>query len=273
MNSWGQPRKHFVCIFHKLYSRCLFPVQLIWALLLLFSTKLNTRILWKIVNDAATFKTDDVKNFPSFLYILAVEESAEEKLRDCFNRFNYDIKAFSSLRYVGIQTSITETTDYNKLIAALRMELENTTVRSPRQPSVIFKAIRALNKKFAGEIIEKSINPFPEQYFTCPIYCDSCNRRCQRSMGHDGDNHLNSQPCQHQHQFENKVDICKSCYNNGREVVVIRKETWTYIIIDCPHCGEIARNWKYWGSATDSSAVRCAYLSKLYAYILFEINK
>ncbi|KAL9885890.1 zinc finger FYVE domain-containing protein 1-like isoform 1-T1 [Glossina fuscipes fuscipes] len=186
----------------------------------------------------------------------SVEESAEEKLRDCFNRFNYDIKAFSSLRYVGIQTSITETTDYNKLIAALRMELENTTVRSPRQPSVIFKAIRALNKKFAGEIIEKSINPFPEQYFTCPIYCDSCNRRCQRSMGHDGDNHLNSQPCQHQHQFENKVEICKSCYNNGREVVVIRKETWTYSIIDCPHCGEIARNWKYWGSTTDSSAVR-----------------
>uniref|UniRef100_A0A1A9WCP7 FYVE-type domain-containing protein n=1 Tax=Glossina brevipalpis TaxID=37001 RepID=A0A1A9WCP7_9MUSC len=186
----------------------------------------------------------------------SVEESAEDKLRDCFNRFNYDIKAFSSLRYVGIQTSIAETTDYNKLIAALRMELENTTVRSPRQPSVIFKAIRALNKKFAGEIIEKSINPFPEQYFTCPIYCASCNRRCQRSMGHDGDSHLNPQPCQHQHQFENKVEICKSCYNNGREVIVMRKETWTYIIIDCPHCGEVARNWKYWGSTTDTSAVR-----------------
>ena len=178
-------------------------------------------------------------------------------MRESFARLNYDIKAFSSLRYVGIQTSSSGSTDYSKLICALRNDLENTTVRSPRPPSVIFKAMHALNKKFSGEISEKSINPFPEQYFTCPVLCASCNRRCQRSMGHEGENHLNSQPCQHQHQFENKVELCKSCYNNGREVIVNRIDGWTHCSINCPHCGEIARGFKYWNGIQDCEAVRC----------------
>ncbi|XP_023296568.2 zinc finger FYVE domain-containing protein 1-like isoform X3 [Lucilia cuprina] len=186
----------------------------------------------------------------------SVEESAEEKMRESFARLNYDIKAFSSLRYVGIQTSSSGSTDYSKLIFALRCDLENTTVRSPRPPNVIFKAMHALNKKFSGEISEKSINPFPEQYFTCPILCASCNRRCQRSMGHDGESHLNSQPCQHQHQFENKVELCKSCYNNGREVIVTRLDGWTHCSINCPHCGEIARTFKYWNGTQDCEAIR-----------------
>ncbi|XP_065363225.1 zinc finger FYVE domain-containing protein 1-like isoform X3 [Calliphora vicina] len=186
----------------------------------------------------------------------SVEESAEEKMRESFARLNYDIKAFSSLRYVGIQTSSTGSTDYSKLIFALRCDLENTTVRSPRPPSVIFKAMHALNKKFSGEITEKSINPFPEQYFTCPILCASCNRRCQRSMGHETEAHLNSQPCQHQHQFENKVELCKSCYNNGREVIVSRIDGWTHCSINCPHCGEIARTFKYWNGTQDCEAIR-----------------
>ncbi|KAM7347175.1 zinc finger FYVE domain-containing protein 1-like isoform 3-T3 [Cochliomyia hominivorax] len=186
----------------------------------------------------------------------SVEESAEEKMRESFARLNYDIKAFSSLRYVGIQTSALGSTDFSKLLIALRSDLENTTVRSPRPPSVIFKAMHALNKKFSGEISENSINPFPEQYFTCPILCASCNRRCQRSMGHDGEAHLNSQPCQHQHQFENKVELCKSCYNNGREVIVSRIDGWTHCSINCPHCGEIARTFKYWNGTQDCEAIR-----------------
>uniref|UniRef100_T1PND9 FYVE zinc finger protein n=1 Tax=Musca domestica TaxID=7370 RepID=T1PND9_MUSDO len=186
----------------------------------------------------------------------SVEESAEEKLREKFARLNYDINAFSSLRYVGIQTSSNGSTDYNKLIAALRVDLDNTTVRSARQPSIIFKAMRALNKKFSGEIVERSINPFPEQYFTCPILCASCNRRCQRSMGHEGEDHLNLNPCQHQHQFENKVELCKVCYNNGREVIVTRIDTWTHSVINCPHCGEIAKTFKYWSGTQECDAIR-----------------
>ncbi|XP_075155045.1 zinc finger FYVE domain-containing protein 1-like isoform X2 [Haematobia irritans] len=186
----------------------------------------------------------------------SVEESAGDKLRDNFSRLNYDIDAFSSLRYVGIQTATNGTTDYNKLIAALRVDLDNTTVRSPRQPSVIYKAMRALNKKFSCEIVEKSINPFPEQYFTCPILCVSCNRRCQHSMGHEGQDHVNSNPCLLQHQYDNKVELCKSCYKNGREVIVTRTDGWTHSVINCPHCGEIAKAFKYWGTAQDCDAIQ-----------------
>ncbi|XP_037935303.1 zinc finger FYVE domain-containing protein 1-like isoform X2 [Teleopsis dalmanni] len=204
----------------------------------------------------------------------SVEESAEDKLRENFSKLNYDINAFSSLRYVGIQTENNKTTDFSKVIAAVRMEIENTSVRSSRQPGVVFKAMKALNVKFSGEIIEKSINPFPEQYFTCPVHCESCNQRCQRSMGHviDGENHFNKHPCNYQHQYENKVYLCKTCYINGKEIIVtirtqaqndsswygLAKYAWKGPVIECPHCGEIYRARQYWygNKSPETTAVR-----------------
>lgn len=53
---------------------------------------------------------------------------------------NINLEAFSSLRYVGIQTQQAPT-DYNVIKNALLLELDNTAVRSPRPPEVIFKAI------------------------------------------------------------------------------------------------------------------------------------
>lgn len=53
---------------------------------------------------------------------------------------NIDLEAFSSLRYIGIQTQHPPT-DYSIIRNALIGEIENTAVRSPRQPEVIFKAI------------------------------------------------------------------------------------------------------------------------------------
>ncbi|XP_062139081.1 zinc finger FYVE domain-containing protein 1-like isoform X1 [Drosophila sulfurigaster albostrigata] len=191
-----------------------------------------------------------------------VEESAEDKLRNGFARLNYETNAFSSLRYVGIQTDAKKSTNFQKISDALRLEIENTAVRSPRQPSVVFKAMKLLNQKFAGEIIEKAINPFPEQYFTCGAHCESCSRRCQRSMGHvsDGEPHFNTQHCNYQHQYENKLYLCKACYNNGKEIVVsIRAQSqtdtalsgwakymWKGDVIECPYCGEIYRARQYW---------------------------
>ncbi|XP_060662655.1 zinc finger FYVE domain-containing protein 1-like isoform X2 [Drosophila nasuta] len=191
-----------------------------------------------------------------------VEESAEDKLRNSFARLNYETNAFSSLRYVGIQTDAKKSTNFQKISDALRLEIENTAVRSPRQPSVVFKAMKLLNQKFAGEIIEKAINPFPEQYFTCGAHCESCSRRCQRSMGHvsDGEPHFNTQHCNYQHQYENKLYLCKACYNNGKEIVVsIRAQSqtdtawsgwakymWKGDVIECPYCGEIYRARQYW---------------------------
>ncbi|XP_043867465.1 zinc finger FYVE domain-containing protein 1 isoform X2 [Drosophila mojavensis] len=190
-----------------------------------------------------------------------VEESAEDKLRNNFALLNYETNAFSSLRYVGIQTDANKSTNFKKISDALHLEIENTAVRSPRQPAVVFKAMKLLNQKFAGEIIEKAINPFPEQYFTCGAHCESCSRRCQRSMGHvsDGEPHFNTQPCNYQHQFGNKLYLCKACYNNGKEIVVsvraqaqtdtawsgLAKYVWKGDVIECPYCGEIYRARQY----------------------------
>ncbi|XP_032597211.1 zinc finger FYVE domain-containing protein 1 isoform X2 [Drosophila grimshawi] len=202
----------------------------------------------------------------------SVEESAEDKLRNSFANQKFKTNAFSSLRYVGIQTDAKSSTNFTKISDALRIEIENTSVRSPRQPSVVFKAIKLLNQKFAGEIIEKAINPFPEQYFTCGAHCESCSRRCQRSMGHvsDGESHFNMQPCNYQHQYENKMYLCKACYQSGKEIVVsirtqsqtdtawsgLAKYVWKGDVIECPYCGEIYRTRQYWyGNKSPESSV------------------
>lgn len=79
---------------------------------------------------------------------------------------------------------------------------------------------QGLNLKFSGKIVEKSFNPFPEQYFTCGIHCESCDARCELSMGHvvEGRAHSNSKCCRYQKQFENSVFLCKHCHLNGRQV-------------------------------------------------------
>lgn len=190
-----------------------------------------------------------------------LDASAEDILRERFAQMHLDLEAFSSIKYVGVQTT-NHKTDYTSLINAIRNEIENTTVRSPRQPGVIFQAIKALNLKFSGEIKDKPVNVFPEQYFTCGVYCESCNERCERSMGHisTGEDHRNSNRCRYQHQFENKVLMCMHCYTNGREVIVnvqtvtstentwlgLAKYAWSGSLIECPNCGEIYRSRQYW---------------------------
>lgn len=128
--------------------------------------------------------------------------------------------------------------------------------------------------KFNGKILETSINPFPEQYFTCGVHCESCNERCERSMGHviEGKEHRNSKRCRYQHQYENKVYLCKMCLTNGREVIVkitaqstndtswlgLAKYAWSGSVIECPNCGEIFRARQYWygNNSPEDKAVR-----------------
>jgi len=54
-----------------------------------------------------------------------------------------------------------------------------------------------LNDKFSGEIENISAVLFPDQYFTCPVKCLSCERRCNGSMGHlkEGLRHSCAQRC------------------------------------------------------------------------------
>lgn len=191
-----------------------------------------------------------------------VNTSPEDILRDRFAQLNMELDAFSSIKYVGIQSNQSTVTDYSGLRAALKFEIENKTVRSARQLAIIFEALKALNIKFSGQICDRPVNPFPEQYFTCNSRCESCGERCERSMGHvaDGKPHKNSKRCRHQHQFENKVYLCKQCLYNGHEQIVtikaktnadaswmaLAKYAWSGSVIDCPKCGELFRTRQYW---------------------------
>lgn len=191
-----------------------------------------------------------------------VNTSPEDILRERFAQLNMDLDAFSSIKYVGIQSSQPSITDYNPLKAVLKFEILNKTVRSARQLSIVYDALRALNAKFSGEICERPVNPFPEQYFTCSTKCESCGERCERSMGHisEGKDHKSAKRCRHQHQFENKVYLCKQClYNGNEEIVTVTKSTkmdtswvgiakfaWSGSVIECKKCGEIYRSRQYW---------------------------
>lgn len=61
-------------------------------------------------------------------------------LRNRFAEMKLEMEAFSSLRYIGVQTSLE--TDFSVLQQAVKNELENTTVRSPRQPAVVYQTLK-----------------------------------------------------------------------------------------------------------------------------------
>lgn len=188
-------------------------------------------------------------------------QSEEDILRENFAKQRLELKAFSSLQYVGVRTN-RPPTNYEPLKMALEKELKNTKVRSPRQPKVVFEALLALNKKFNGELSSVPHNTFPDQYFTCTTSCKSCGVRCQLSMGHleTKEDHKFSSDCIYQHQYENKVYLCEKCCIAGRQVVVniktqtnndsswlgLAKYAWSGSVIECPHCGEIYRSRQHW---------------------------
>ncbi|RXM31841.1 Zinc finger FYVE domain-containing protein 1 [Acipenser ruthenus] len=126
-------------------------------------------------------------------------------------------------------------------------------------------ASSALSERFCGEISDEKINLycfFPDEYFTCSSVCLSCGVRCKNGMNHLRDNipHLAEGLCQYAHQYNNKVLICKKCYEGGREVIVIPKTSasnenpwlglamyaWSGYVLECPCCGIIYRSRQYW---------------------------
>lgn len=189
-----------------------------------------------------------------------LNSSPEDILRDRFTQLNMNMDAFSSIKYIGIQS--TQSTNYSTLKSAVKLEIENKTVRSARQLSIIFEALKSLNAKFSGQIHDRPLNPFPEQYFTCNAHCESCGDRCERSMGHlsEGKEHKISKRCRHQQQFENKIFLCKRCLLNGQEMPVTVKSmsdnetswvgfaklAWSGSVIECRTCGPIYRSRQHW---------------------------
>ncbi|XP_057329382.1 zinc finger FYVE domain-containing protein 1-like [Microplitis mediator] len=188
-------------------------------------------------------------------------ESPEDILRNRFTQMRLEIDAFSSIKYIGVQT-LNPPTNYNPLRIAIKNELYNTTVRSARKPHHVYNTLRILNDKFSGELENNLNHLFSDQYFTCQIRCRSCDCRCRNSMGHlrEGIPHCSETRCRYQHQYENLVYICKKCHANGNEVIVtsrtlpqndnswygLAKYAWSGYVIECPRCGEIYRSRQYW---------------------------
>ncbi|GCB82483.1 hypothetical protein scyTo_0022676, partial [Scyliorhinus torazame] len=88
-----------------------------------------------------------------------------------------------------------------------------------------FFSTQALSMRFNGEITDDRITTssfFPDEYFSCSNVCLSCGARCTKNMNHLKDNvaHTAKSRCRYTHQYNNKVLICRVCYERGLEVSV-----------------------------------------------------
>ncbi|XP_023689288.1 zinc finger FYVE domain-containing protein 1 [Paramormyrops kingsleyae] len=194
----------------------------------------------------------------------SVPGEAEMLLQKRFHDLSLRTDAFSSVQYVGAQT-VAPPTDYSQLQNTVRQQVKNTASRSPRRPAVVYSALQALSDRFCGEISDDRVNIysfFPDEYFTCSSECLSCGTRCRNGMNHlkDGIPHSGDGLCQYAHQYNNKVLICKRCYEGGREVIVIPKTSastdspwiglakyaWSGYVLECASCGIIYRSRQYW---------------------------
>lgn len=194
----------------------------------------------------------------------SVPGHADTLLQRRFHDLGLGTEAFSSVQYVGTQT-ITPPTDYSKLQQAVAQQVQNTATRSPRQPAIVYSALQALSERFCGEICDDKVplySFFPDEYFTCSSVCLSCNVRCKNGMNHIRDRvpHMAEGLCHYAHQYNNKVLICKRCYEGGREVIVVPKTSastdnpwfglakyaWSGYVLECASCGIIYRSRQYW---------------------------
>ncbi|CAG06442.1 unnamed protein product, partial [Tetraodon nigroviridis] len=174
---------------------------------------------------------------------------ADTLLQKRFHDLSLGTEAFSSVQYVGTQT-ITPPTDYTCLSEAVRLQVKNTHTRSPRQPGIVFQALEALSERFCGELADDKMTLysfFPDEYFTCSAVCLSCKIRCKNGMNHLRDRvpHMADGLCQYAHQYNNKVLICKRCYEGGREVIVVPK---TSASTDHPWFGLAKYAWSGYGN-------------------------
>ncbi|KAF8767342.1 Zinc finger FYVE domain-containing protein 1 [Argiope bruennichi] len=195
--------------------------------------------------------------------VLSKNDNLEPELylRAKFQDNGLKVDAFSSIEYLGI-CSNSGKTNFDKLRQKIEKHVQNSTVRVPRAPGVIFKVLKVLNEKFSGNIDKAIPNTFPDQYFTCSAHCKSCKSRCTNSMNHEKDDvpHASSTQCVYQHQFENRIYLCKVCYERGEKIVVspklmedndsswlgIAKFAWAGYILECAKCGVIYRSRQYW---------------------------
>ncbi|KAM7536076.1 hypothetical protein Aperf_G00000089382 [Anoplocephala perfoliata] len=194
-------------------------------------------------------------------------------LMDRLASIHRNVDAFSSLRYVGVQTS-SGPTNFEPFTRVVDELMSETSVRSPRQLEHIVRVLIGLNTHFATELPDiaetaATMPTFVEEYFTCPARCTVCNARCQLGVAHGPSKPHYSRPrdsnglddgCQYSNALQNKVYFCNACYVEGRRTVLVPKtlpETenavtgvvkylWWGYILRCPRHGVVYRSRAHW---------------------------
>lgn len=194
---------------------------------------------------------------------------AESDLLDKFQQLDCHMY-FKDLKYIGTRTKGNKT-DFKKFQAELQQQLENKSHRAARRPEVVYTTLKNLNDKFSGEIEKPVYGTFPDQMFTCSVKCLCCGESCCLSMNHKSNqSHNTDKRCKYQHQFGNKVYLCKRCWMGGKQNVVVLKTSeskdnawmgfakyvWAGEVLECPHCGVIYRSREKWyGNSHPEEAV------------------
>lgn len=91
-------------------------------------------------------------NLLILLYIDHPSEVPEKLIQDRFRKLSCFPEAFSSIHYKGTRT-YNPPTDFSGLRRAVEQQLENNTTRSPRQPGVIYKALKVSEEEFVAVFI------------------------------------------------------------------------------------------------------------------------
>ncbi|VUZ48153.1 unnamed protein product [Hymenolepis diminuta] len=183
-----------------------------------------------------------------------------------------NMDAFSSLRYIGIQTR-SGPTDFEPFVRVVDELMAETSVRAPRQLEHIFRAMMGLSTHFATELpdaaeIAATTPTFVEEYFTCPAKCTICEARCQLGVAHGPSTPHFSRPrkdglddgCQYSNEQQNKMYFCKACYVEGRRTVLVPKTLedaentvtgvmkylWYGYLLRCPRHGIVYRSRAHW---------------------------
>ncbi|XP_015911208.2 zinc finger FYVE domain-containing protein 1 isoform X1 [Parasteatoda tepidariorum] len=252
--------KHFTPELEEASARCNVdgPISVLGPSVIIFHETRHTEVLSNILGPS-------VINFHEKQHadvISNIEDTEPELiLRSRFQENGLKVDAFSSLEYLGIHAENGKS-DFVQLRQRVVKLVQNSSVRVARSPSVIFTVLKTLNEKFSGNLEKTLPNTFPDQYFTCSAYCKSCKSRCSNSMNHEKDDipHSSSNNCIYQHQFENRVFLCKVCFERGEKITVtpevmesndsswmgIAKYAWSGYILECAKCGVIYRSRQYW---------------------------
>ncbi|XP_072346122.1 zinc finger FYVE domain-containing protein 1 isoform X1 [Scyliorhinus torazame] len=189
---------------------------------------------------------------------------AEQLLQKRFHQLGLSTEAFNSIEYVGTRTTMPPT-NFGGFLEVVRRRASNTSTRSRRPPAIVYNVLKALSMRFNGEITDDRITTssfFPDEYFSCSNVCLSCGARCTKNMNHLKDNvaHTAKSRCRYTHQYNNKVLICRVCYERGLEVSVNPKTSassdskwfglatyaWSGYVLECPTCGIIYRSRQHW---------------------------